>query len=70
VAGSTEGIFPADKQGQETESHVTDSGYGSTGSFHEPGVQIAQTQPREAQGGVQESNIGIQKDAPAMEALD
>ena len=70
VAGSTEGIFPADEQGQETESHVTDSGYGSAGSFHEPAVQIAQTQPGTAQGGAQESNTGIQEDAPTMEALD
>ena len=70
MAGSTEGIFPADEQGQETESHITDSGYRSAGSFYEPAVQIAQVQPREAQGGVQESNTGIQEDAPTMEALD
>jgi len=70
MAGSMEGIFPANKQGQETELHVTDSGYRSAGSFHEPAVQITQTQPGEAQGGVQESNTGIQEDAPTMEALD
>jgi len=68
-AGSTQGIFPTNEQGQETESHVTDSGYGSTGSFYELAIQVAETQPRETQGGVQESNTGIQKDAPTMEAL-
>jgi len=70
LAGSTQEIFPADEQGQETESHITDSGYGSTGSFHEPAIQIAEMQLGEAQGEAQESNTGIQEDAPTMEALN
>jgi len=70
LAGSTEGIFPADKQGQETESHATDSGYGSAGSFYEPAVQVAEAQPTGAQGGAQEGNTSIQENAPAMEAHD
>ena len=67
-AGSTEGIFPADEQGQETD--VTDSGYGSAGSFHEPAIQIAETQPTEAQGGAQETDTGIQENVPTMETHD
>jgi len=70
LAGSTQGIFPTDEQGQETESHVTDSGYGSAGSFHEPAVQIAEAQPTGAQGGAQEGNTGIQENIPTMEAHD